>query len=263
MKQYALTDIISAYEQKKEWEKQFPVSYYIFRKLSFPITYLVLKLTTSPSKVAITGFFIGIAGNISLLYADSTGILPGIILLMIVALSDAVDGNIARTTKNVTYYGKYLDSVLGISIEGTYPLFLGIGLYLWEECQCVTNPFGLFDSDLKLMMLICGAIITAGAVYSNKITETYDYQRIHKEKDSNQFKHDINAKFGTSTYSRNPFYLLFSNLNAFNLQLPVLLICYFVSAVDIFMLFFAGYYLFRYIFILLFYTYRASTRLNT
>ena len=33
---------------------------------------------------------------------------------------DAVDGNIARTTRNVTYYGKFLDGLLGEIIEGSY-----------------------------------------------------------------------------------------------------------------------------------------------
>ncbi|HBU69273.1 MAG TPA: hypothetical protein DEE98_02695 [Elusimicrobia bacterium] len=259
---YSLQQIKQSFTQKIIWEKQFPVSYYLFRPVSFYAAYLILRITHSPSRVAFAGLFIGMTGNISFLFMDKLGIFAGIVLLMLCALSDAVDGNIARTTKNVTYYGKYLDSVLGAVAEGSFPFFLGAGLYLYNTNSIYLNPLALPDSEIKFLMLLCGSVIMGGIVFSNKIAETYDYQRIQKEKDSNGFKHEINAQIGTSTFSGNIFYLVFVNLHAFNLQLLFLLICALLNIVDVFMFVFASYYLFRIIFNLTFYTHRAGARLN-
>ena len=262
MSKYSLSDIKSSFAQKRDWDRQYPVSYFIFRPLSFYITFIALKVTQSPSKVAFIGFTIGLLGNISFLFSDRFGILPGILLLMLCALSDAVDGNIARTTKNVTYYGKYLDSVLGAVAEGIFPFMLGLGLYYFYDTSIYLNPFGLFETDLRFLMLICGAVIMTGIIYSTRIGMTYDYQSIQKVKDTGMFKETLSNKIGTSTYSNNMLYLIFENLNAFNFQLVALLIFYSSGMIDVFMLLFACYYILRFLIHSIYYTVKAGHELK-
>lgn len=262
MPKYSLNDIKASFEQKRSYDKQFPLTNYIGRPLSFYAAYLVIRLTESPAKVACFGLLIGLLGNASFLFLDKWGIYPGIILLMLCAVSDAVDGNIARTTKSVTYFGKYFDSILGALVEASYPFFLGLGLYLYYDTSIYLNPFGLYEPDLKLLVLVCGAAITALLLFSNRVGETYEYQRIQSESDKGKFKADLTARIGTSRYSGNILYLAYINMHSFFLQLNVLLALALLNAVDVFMMLFAAYYAGRLLFVFAYYTKKAHSQLR-
>ena len=255
---YSLSQIKNAYIQKKDWEKQFPVSYFLFRPISFYLTYLVLLITKSPSRVAWVGFAIGLLGCFSLLFLSSLTIWPGILLLMLCALSDAVDGNIARVTKNVTYYGKFLDGVLGIIVEGSYCFWLGLGLYLDSGNSYIGSLLVGYD---KILFILAGVAIMSGILYSSKIEGAYDKFMIQKKKVEGTFQESLTANIQSSTYRKHWWYLLFVNLHAFNLQLIILALCAALHIVDLFLFFFALYYLFRLLATMAFYLYRAQNRL--
>ena len=52
---YSLAQIRNSLGQKKDWEKQYPLSTWIVRPVSFCLAYLVLRVTQSPSKIALVG----------------------------------------------------------------------------------------------------------------------------------------------------------------------------------------------------------------
>ncbi len=62
MSKYSLKQIVDSVEQKKTWEKQYPINHYIVRPLSFLVTYLIIRVTDSASSIAWIGFVIGLAG---------------------------------------------------------------------------------------------------------------------------------------------------------------------------------------------------------
>ena len=97
MQQYSVQEIRSAYAQKKNWEKQFPLNYFLIRPVSFYITYFTLKVTLDPAKVAIFGFVLGVIGCFLLMFSSICSIWPGFFLIFLFSLFDAVDGNVART----------------------------------------------------------------------------------------------------------------------------------------------------------------------
>jgi len=129
MPKYSLEQIKESFVQKRDWERQFPLNYFVVRPFSFYLTYVVMRITQNPAKVAICGFSLGILGCFILACSSVWSVWPGIILVCLYSVSDAVDGNIARTTQNVTLFGKYLDGLLGDIIDGSYFFFLGLGLY--------------------------------------------------------------------------------------------------------------------------------------
>lgn len=244
-KTYTLNDVKASYQQKKDWEKQFPVSYYIFRPLSFPLAAIILRLTESPSRVAWVGFSIGLAGCAALLFQRELTAWPGVILLLLCALSDAVDGNIARTTKSVTHYGKFLDGMLGAAVEGSYPLFLGLGLFR-------ANPVSLF--------IVLGAMITIGWYFGSLVTECYS--KLQGEKEKGLPPPAITADIQSSRYRNNPGYVVFINLHAVNLQLLILGLSVLLHVTSFFLLFFAAYYVTHVIVLFSFYMHRAGATLK-
>ncbi len=260
MAKYSLAQIKGAYVQKKDWEWQFPVSYYLFRPISFYLTYLVIRITDSPSCVAWVGFFIGLLGCLSFLFIPHLTIWLGIILLIIFAILDAVDGNIARVSKNVTYYGKFLDGILGVVIEGSFCFWLGLGLYLNPIDLHGLGSLGSGDEG-KLLVFLSGVIIMCGRLYSAIFQGSYYANLIRKNQNNVISEGSITDAFKSSTYRKYRWYLLFINLNAFNLQLIILALCAALKIVDLFLFFFAIYYLFRLLATMVFYIYRAQKNL--
>jgi phosphatidylglycerophosphate synthase len=258
---YTISQIKNAYTQKRDWEKQFLVSYFLFRPASFYLTYLVIRITESPSLVAWLGFFIGLFGCFSFLFISYLTIWPGILLLITFALLDAVDGNIARVTKNVTYYGKFLDGILGDIIAGSYYFWLGLGLYLSPENLYMLNLLNLGYNN-KILIFLLSVIIMVGRLYSRMFEGNYYTYLIQKQRKDGTFQEALTENIKSSTYRKHWWYLLLINLNAFNLQLLILALCVVLNIVDLFLLFFALYYLFRLLATMIFYVYRAEKNLK-
>ncbi len=249
MERYSLSDIRNAYAQKKEWEKQFPVSYFLFRPLSFYVTLAVLRFTRSPGAVAWCGLCIGMAGNISLLFMEQLSLWPGVALLLLFALFDAVDGNVARTTRQVSHLGKFIDGTFGLVVEGSYCFWLGLGLFLFPE-----NPYthALIDlgAETGPVMLVSGIVVLAGLLYSAQIECAYDKHRVAKEAserktDTSSYQYNLAAPIASSARSRTPLFLLYSNIHAFNAQLLLLVLCALTGSIHLFLLTLALYYALR------------------
>jgi len=261
MPEYSMAQIKAAYIQKKDWEKQFPVSYYVFRPLSFYLTFLIVRITGSASAVAWFGLIVGLLASVSLVAIHYITIWPGIILLALFALLDAVDGNIARVTKTVTYYGKYLDGVIGMLVESIYFLWLGVGLYLSSQ---EFRMFGSRDFHLtvKSFVIIAGAVILFCKLCSSLIENMYDNLYIQKQKDEGKFHDSLTNVIQSSTYRGLWWHEIYVNLNAFNLQVLLLAVSAVFGVIHLFLLFFALYYFVRMLTVMVFYFRRGKDRLG-
>lgn len=261
MANYTLKEIVGSFEQKRSWEKQFPVNYYIVRPLSFLITYLIIRLTDSPSQVAWIGFIIGLAGCVSFLGIPWWTAWPGVILLFAFSLLDAVDGNIARTTGNVTYYGKFLDGLLGEIIEANYCLCIGLGLSVgFSIFPSVTNNIAATNSSI--FPLLSGVIIMGGRLFSSFIDLKYEYHLFEKQGANNRVKTNINDKIQSSTFRDKWYYQVFININLLNNQIIILVLCLWFGKITFFLYFLALYYLVRAIIYFIFFLRRAKQRLS-
>lgn len=212
MKRYTLSDVKASYEQKRDWEKQFPVSRFIFRPASFLLTALLLRFTTSAPAVAWAGLGIGLAASAMLVNMSHFGPWPGVAGLALFALLDAADGNIARTTHSVTLYGKMLDGMLGKLAEGLYMPALGIGLYL---CNAPYAP-----APAPWFILAAGFAALCAFLYSSIFESTFDLFSLQKKGPTET--PPVTAKIGSSRFRGNPFYAVFVNIHAFNVQVLLL-----------------------------------------
>jgi phosphatidylglycerophosphate synthase len=243
---YSVEQMRESYFQKRDWEKQFPVSYFVFRPLSFYLASFLTLFTNSPSKIAYLGLITGLAGSLALICINSVGIWPGIALLMLFALLDAADGNIARATGNVTYYGKFLDGAIGFIAESLYLPCLAAGLY-YDNSRQYYALAALLGPGAGMFILYAGCAAMAALLYSSGLDNMYDFIKSQKEKNSGVAPASITAPIQSSRFRSNRLYKIFINLHAFNAQLVLLAAAACLRAADIFLLFFAAYYLARFI----------------
>ena len=261
MVKYSLRDIINSYEQKRTWEKQFPVNYYIIRPFSFLVTHFVIRVSTSPSKIAAAGLLIGMLGCLSFLGLSLWTAWPGIILLFTFSLLDAVDGNIARTTHNVTHYGKFLDSLIGEIIEGSYCFWISLGVTLGSLYIGLKPSYFAHDVQ-RVIPLVCGTIIMAGRLYSSFIEMNYERNAFEKEATKYIAKTGLHNNIKSSTFRKNWLYLIFVNLNCLNNQILLLFFCILIGKIDIFLYLFALYYIIRVVTYAVYFLFRAQKQLN-
>jgi phosphatidylglycerophosphate synthase len=261
MKKYTLAQIKGSFVQKKEWEKQFPINYFFVRPLSFYLTWLVLKVTQDPAKVAIFGFCLGIAGCSLLATSHLFSLWPGLLLVILYSISDAVDGNVARTTQNVTLFGKYFDGLLGEIIDGSYFFFLGIGLY-YSGAGTKDPVFStLIPTHSQVIPLLLGSVILISKLWATIFRNLYDRYKAQKDGlapfDASQAKNII----GKSRYHDRWYFRIFINLESLNTQL-LLLILFAALGIEIwFLILFACFFAGRALLYLVFYFTKTKSKL--
>jgi len=268
MRSYTIAEIKNSYEQKKDWEKQFPVSRYIFRPLSFAAASVLSRLTNSAEAVAWAGLAAGLAASWFLFDLKAYGPWPGIGGLALFALLDAVDGNLARVTGTVTFYGKMLDGIFGKLAEGIYMPALACGIYRACGDGPANGLAAAFSPLLNQRTAVSWSIAAAGFIalsamlYSGTIETAYDSLLLQKTPPSAPA--GINARIGSSRFRGNSIYALFINLNAFNVQVLLLAAaaCFGVRGLVYFVEALAAYYLLRLAVIFVYYTRKASTDLR-
>ena len=245
MTQYSLKEIRAAYLQKKDWEKQFPINYFFVRPLSFYLTYIVLKITRDPAKVAIFGFSLGVTGCLFLATSSLFSIWPGILFICLYSVSDAVDGNIARTTQNVTLFGKYLDGLLGELVDGNYLFFLGIGLYFsWDGSkEPLISP--LLGTHAQILPLLLGALALICRLWATHFRSNYEIYRVRKEGSSPVDEYQVKSIIGKSRYHARWYFLILVNLESLNTQLLLLILLAGMRFEIWFLLFFACFFALR------------------
>ena len=255
---YTLSNIVDAHAQKRNFEKQFPLSRFVVRPLSFLSAYLLLKITRSPSRVAVVGLLVGLAGCLSFVMLGEWTPWPGVALLLLYDLLDASDGVVARTTGNVTYYGRFLDGVIGEIVEGVYCVSLGTGLYrAGEEAARITILGG--QTEARIVMLAAGAAIMCGRLYSSHVAGSYYH---YLEKRAPAAEESVTQEIETSRYRHNWGYLTYVNVASFDVQLVVLLLCAVLGALDLHLYLYALCYLLQSVLYTFFYVSRARTTLS-
>lgn len=263
---YSLADIRRTYTQKKEFEKQFPLSYFFFRPISFYLAWLLLKITRSPSHVAFFGLGVGMAGCLSLLRIPEWSPWPGLLLLFLYDLLDAADGNIARVTGNVTYYGKFLDGVIGEVVEGAYCFFLGAGLYRADGTLALGGLAPGGGEYARVVVLLAGMAAMGGRLFSGQVAGSYhEYLERQERKRSGGDRtvgDNLTEAVGSSRYRSRWWYLVNINLSSFDFQMLALVAFVTLGLTEAHVLFYGFFYLVQSILFVAFYLHRARTTLS-
>lgn len=139
-----------------------PASYYVYRPLSWPFTWLGLALSFSPMQVTSIGLLCAIVGLVLLGMGYS---IWGALVINMAYLFDQVDGNIARITKQTSARGAWLDSMVGFLYSSFALLALAFGLAREPQLSGILS-FLPFPNMLTLsqFILTCGALGSAAIV---------------------------------------------------------------------------------------------------
>lgn len=104
--------------------------HYVIRPLSYPVTWLALRLNLSANQVSVASMLLALAGCLLLLTADFRIGLVGVILLNLWIVLDCVDGNIARVKRSASPTGEFFDALSGYFFTALLYVFLSVNAFL-------------------------------------------------------------------------------------------------------------------------------------
>jgi phosphatidylglycerophosphate synthase len=126
-------------EKKKEdglWTR------FILRPLSFPVSWVALRMGLSPAFISYFSALLSVTGGILFAWPDFRLAGIGAVLFNVFSVLDCVDGNMARVSGKAGPWGGWADAVMGFI---TYTsVFFAVGLYvfwktLWWPVLLVTG----------------------------------------------------------------------------------------------------------------------------
>jgi len=128
-----------------------PISRYINRKLSNPITKFIVRhnIDVTPNQMSILSAFIGM---LSLpLYILNNPVLAGI-LVQVSSVLDGVDGELARARNMVSRRGRFLDACLDRYTD--FIILAGASLYTLQK-------YGGIITYLSILLALAGSILVS------------------------------------------------------------------------------------------------------
>lgn len=129
-----------------------PGSYFLYRPLSWPITFLAVGLRISPLLITVVSLLVTVAGLAMII---SGSFVMGAILLNVAMVLDQVDGNVARATRRSSLQGARLDSLVGLLYTSLTPWASGTAILF-------SSPNGAVVGSLPESAVV--AIVFSGTV---------------------------------------------------------------------------------------------------
>lgn len=127
---------------------------FIYRPISFPTGWFFYKLGMKANYVSLLSILLAVASSLIIVFAGADGIILASFLMILVALSDCIDGNVARARAETGPGGEWMDALSGYVVYALLPLSLGIHMYfysphgalpgLWIIVGAVTSIANLF-----------------------------------------------------------------------------------------------------------------------
>ena len=162
----------------------------------------------------------------------------------------------------MNYFGKFLDGVIGQTIESLFFLCCGTGLYRSGEYSNFLRTLTNTGEGFPLLVMFAGAAAMGGHLLSSYIKQGYYSYYVPEEKEAASSPDPLTRKIQSSRYSNHWWYLLYLNLGSFSFQVILLLFCCLLRSADLFVLFYASFYLLQTVLFLVFYLYRAGRTLT-
>lgn len=134
MTSYSLGDIQQAYRESAG------VDFYntslmakLIRPVSFYFTWLFLRIGLSANQTTYISWGFVLVGCFSYVFVSPSLRWIPLVLVLVWALLDYVDGNIARVTRTRSRYGDFIDVLGAYFFLAFLPICMGVGLYRFPE----------------------------------------------------------------------------------------------------------------------------------
>ena len=117
-------------KQKKN-QIQYAVDFFFFF-LSFPAGWLIYKIGLTANQISLISIALTIISFFALIFFSPNYFILIPFLLLLVALLDCVDGNVARARGTTGPGGEWMDAFSGYTVYAFIPLALGIHIFLYH-----------------------------------------------------------------------------------------------------------------------------------
>ena len=219
--------------------------------MAFLLTWLAIRLGLSTEAISWVSGAVGVIGLVCLMGKSPILISAGIGLLVLFNLLDCVDGSIARVMKTENPYGKYLDSVLGDTID--FAFFPAVAITAYRHPSLLT--FSSAPEDGALLWLAIGGTTGFFYILLSHVEQLFDYQirsrqikrqeyaASHGDKTSgalSAFMADVNEP-----KSKTSLRLVDRNFRVRETHYLLLVFSLLLKSVHIFLLLFLAYYVFH------------------
>lgn len=130
-----------------------PVSQYIYRPLSKPLTLLLLRTPITPNQVTIFVGILGLIGCVLTALPGQTMLIVGALLVFVAGIIDGCDGEIARLKLQSSPIGAWLDTIVDEITSVSY--FLAIGYH----------TYALHPEPYIAASIVIGAVLYLASIY--------------------------------------------------------------------------------------------------
>lgn len=230
---YSLRDVRASFGGAKAAQERFDLMFRFFaRPLSFPVAWLALNAGLTPNAVTVVSLLMNLVGLGMLASGERQMMAGGVVTMLGSLVLDAADGNMARTAKQFSPLGEWLEGVGAYILQGAFHLAGGVGAWL---ALLHRTPVTRWPADPQFG----GALVAMGAVAAASITLTMLIASKFTAVFPNIERNRIVARAGGGFYG-----LLFTigrNLSfASGLVLPLTLVAIVAGAYEIVLVGFAG-----------------------
>ena len=256
----SIREIREAHSWKRNYERFLPVSRFIFRPVSFLVTWLAIRLGLTSEAVSWLSGVVGLTGCIFLTSRNETLLVAGIGLLLLFNLLDCVDGSIARTMKTENPYGRFLDSVCGGIVDLIFWGVIGVLAFRHQSLTVCPDILGY----RSLFWLILGCVTSYLYIFLGYLEQTFDeLLRVHwqkflitKNKSARAFSMEDNVAASTDTQVNAVLRTINNNLRVRETHYLLLIFAFWLKAIDILLFTYFFYYLSQNIVLLVAYSRR-------
>jgi phosphatidylglycerophosphate synthase len=140
----------------------------LHRRLSRPVTRMLLPTRITPNQTTVAGVLVGVAGGWLLGAASTAGVLVGIAALLVSSVLDCVDGEIARVKFTESKIGHVLDVTGDTLVHAS--LLAGIAMQLGRT--------GAWPGTAALALLAAGVLGSFAAITWSEATEARRHRAV-------------------------------------------------------------------------------------
>ena len=156
----------------------------LYRPLSFPSGWLFYRIGLRANTVSLLTILISICSCLMMIFGDLGDMVIAAFLMMLVALMDCVDGNIARARDETGPGGEWMDALSGYTVYALLPLTLGIHV-------CLEDP----SEILPGLWIIVGSVTSIANLFLRLIHQKFINSKLGQSS-------QIGLKAGGSLFSK-------------------------------------------------------------
>lgn len=197
---------------------------FVFRPLSFPFGWLLYKAGLKANSISLLSIFLTIISSSYLMFGNAQYIFFASLLMMLIALTDCIDGNVARARGETGPGGEWMDALSGYTVYALLPFSLGIHLSSYSSFVQLTKfwiAIGAATSIANLFLRL---------LYQKFLSAGIDQSSDNAVKGTGSVLSKFSSEMGLVGWMM-PAFLVASITNMLEIYLVIYCLFYLVSAI--------------------------------